>query len=84
MQLDSVKFGAASAVAFALLWLVCSLLVILIPGAMMETTGHMVHADLTNMQWRLGLTGFVFGLIAWSVLAGLTGWLVAAIYNRLV
>jgi hypothetical protein len=36
MQLDSVKFGAASAVALALLWLACSLSVILILGGMVE------------------------------------------------
>lgn len=84
MKLNAIKFGVASAVAFAILWVVCSFLVVMMPGLMMEMSGHMVHTDLTEMQWHMGFAGVLIGLLAWSFVAGITGWLVAAIYNRLI
>jgi hypothetical protein len=36
------------------------------------------------MQWQLSLTGALLGVVAWSLVAGITGWLVAAVYNRLL
>lgn len=84
MKLNATKFGVASAFAFAILWVVCSLLVVVMPGIIMEMSGHMVHADLVGVQWHMGLAGVVIGMFAWSFVAGITGWLVAAIYNRLV
>ena len=84
MKLNATKFGVASAVAFAILWVICSLFVVVMPGMMMEMSGHMVHTDLAGIQWHMGLTSVVIGLFAWSFVAGITGWLVATIYNRLI
>lgn len=84
MKLEAVKFGMASAITFAVLWIFCSLFVWISPGMMMDMSGHMVHGDLTQMQWQLSLSGIVFGLIIWSILAGITGWLIVTIYNRLI
>ena len=84
MKLDAVKFGMAFAIASAILWIICSLFVWVLPSMMMEMSGHMVHGDLSQMGWSLSLTGVLIGLVTWSILAGITGWLIAYIYNRLM
>ncbi len=84
MKLNAAKFGLAWAITFGIFWLVCSLAVWLMPGAMMGISGHMIHGDLSAMNWHLSLAGAVAGLVAWSLLAGVTGWLVALVYNRLL
>ena len=83
MTLNALKFGMASAITAAILWLACSLLVMLIPAMMLSVSGEMVHMRLNEMGWHLTFTGVVVGLVAWSVSAGIAGWLLAAIYNRL-
>lgn len=84
MKLSSKMFGLAAAAAFAILWVLCSLIVLALPNASMTVTGHMVHADLSGWQWDMRLSGIVIGLVAWSVVAGAAAWLTAAIYNRLL
>lgn len=84
MKLDATKFGIASAGAFAIIWTICSVFVMLMPETMMEMSGQMVHADLSAMRWNMGLTGVLFGLIAWSFISGITGWLIGVIYNRML
>ena len=83
MTLNALKFGMASAITAAILRLACSLLVMLIPAMMLSMSGEMVHMQLNEMGWHLTFTGVVVGLVAWSVSAGIAGWLLAAIYNRL-
>jgi len=84
MKIVAGKIGVAIAIASAILWGVCSLFVLLAPEGMLAMSGHMVHADLSTIQWHIGLSGFLIGMIAWAVLAGITGWLAAIIYNRLI
>lgn len=84
MTLQTTKFGVACALATAILWIICSLLVVLMPVAMMNLSGHMMHGDFSMWQWRMGMHGFFFGLIAWSLVAGVFGWLLTVIYNKLV
>lgn len=84
MKLDATKFGLAWTITFGIFWLVCSVLVWLMPGMMMGMSGHMVHWDLSAMHWQISLPGVLLGLVAWSLLAGMVGWLVAVVYNRLL
>lgn len=84
MKIDALKFGLAASIIFAAAWVICSLFVISMPTAMMQMSGHMVHADFGQMSWNLGWIGFVYGLVAWSVVAGIMGSGIAAVYNRLV
>ena len=44
----------------------------------------MMHADFSGVNWSLHLTGFLLGGILWVLTAGVTAWLLAAIYNRLL
>ena len=83
MTSNPVKLGIASAIAFAILWIICSAIVYVSPGPMMEVSGHMIHADLSTLSWKLTWPGFIMGLIGWMVVAGVTSWLIALIYKLL-
>ncbi len=84
MKLDAMKLGMATGIVFALIWALCSLLVALMPTAMMRMSGHMIHADLGGMNWTMTGTGLILGLILWTVLPAVLVWAVASVYNRLV
>ncbi len=84
MKIDAIKLGLATAIVFAVFWAICSLLVFSMPMGMMQMSGHMVHAELGHMSWTLTWGGFVFGLLAWSIVAGFTVRAIAALYNRLL
>ena len=83
MKLNAIKFGLASAVSASIIWLVCSLLVVIMPGMMMSMSGDMVHMKLNDMGWNLSLFGVIFGMLGWAIIAGTMGWTLASIYNRL-
>jgi uncharacterized membrane protein YbhN (UPF0104 family) len=84
MRIDAIKFGLATAITTAIVWVLCSILVLAMPSPMMNMSGHMVHANLNGMNWTLTFTGFVLGLISWSIWAGIFGWILAYFYNMLV
>lgn len=84
MEINATKFGLATTIVFAVFWAICSLFVMSMPLGMMRMSGHMVHSDFGHMAWTLNWGGFVYGLFAWSVLAGLIAWAIAAVYNRLI
>ncbi len=81
MKLDAMKLAAAAAMTTAVIWTVCAALVALLPGNMMNLSGHMVHADLAAMNWTLTWVGYFVGLVIWSFSAAVTGWLIATFYN---
>ena len=83
MKLNPINFGIALAVTAAILWILCSLVVMAMPGPMMNMSGHMIHSDMNTMNWTLSFTGVFVGLVAWTVVAGIFGWLLAIIYNLL-
>ncbi|MHA1157251.1 MAG: DUF5676 family membrane protein [Alphaproteobacteria bacterium] len=83
MHVNAPKLGLATGIVFAISWVICSALVVLLPGGTMQISGHMIHAELGAMDWTMTATGFVVGLIAWSVSAGLIAWAIGAVYNRL-
>lgn len=83
MTLDPKRLGLAVAVATAILWLLCSAAVSIVPGPAMTITGHMVHGDLSDFAWSLSWGGVLIGLVAWTISAAVAAWLVAWTYNRL-
>ena len=83
MRINSLSFGIASAATAAVFWLLCSAIVAVMPGPMMNMSGHMVHANLDGMMWTLTFSGVIVGLLVWSLFAGLFGWVLAVIYNLL-
>ena len=84
MKINAAKMGMAAAMAFGIVWIICSLLVWVFPGAMMNMSGHMVHGDLSAMTWHMSMTGVLTGFFIWSVVAGFVAWLAVTVYNRLV
>ena len=46
--------------------------------------GNLANMQLQDMGWHLTLVGALWGLVAWAVVAGFSGWLLATIYNRLL
>ena len=83
MKINPLKFALASAITAAVAWIICSLLVWIMPGAMMNTTENMVHMEMARGGWMLSPIGVVWGLIAWGLFAGIFAWLLATIYNLL-
>jgi hypothetical protein len=83
MKLDANKLGISLGGATALLWIICSTLVAVLPSPMMAITGHMLHANMQQLGWTLTLAGFIVGLVSWTICGTATGWLIAKIYNRL-
>ncbi|KFZ28341.1 hypothetical protein IDAT_08480 [Pseudidiomarina atlantica] len=82
MKLNAKKFGLAAGGAFAVLWGVCSLLVLIMPSSMMALTEGMVHGKLSGFEWHVSFSGFVTGLFGWSLGAMITGWLIVTLYNK--
>lgn len=83
MKLNPMKFALASSISASILWLICSVLVMIMPGMMMSMSGDMVHMELNDMGWHLSLSGVIFGMMGWSIIVGTMGWILASIYNRL-
>jgi len=81
MKLEATKLALAAAMATAVLWTICSALVAAMPGSMMGVSGSMVHADFSTMSWSMNMVSFVIGLILWSLMAAVLGWLIATFYN---
>lgn len=81
MKLNEKAFAIASAGSFSIVWIVCSLLVMVMPDMMSNMSGKMLHTDWNTMGWHMTLMGVIVGGILWTLLAGITGWLIAKIYN---
>ena len=83
MKIDSTKFALGAAITAAIVWMVCSMFVWMIPGGMTNVTTNMMHMDMARSGWTISPLGVVWGLIAWSLFAGIFAWLLATIYNML-
>ena len=84
MKLDPKGLALAAAITTGVVWIICSALVAALPGRMMGMTGYMVHADFGQTNWTMNSTGFLVGLIVWTLAIGATAWLFATLHNRLV
>ncbi len=83
MKLSPTKLAISGAATATILWIICSVMVLLMPGAMLNMTGYMLHGDFSGMEWHIDSVNLLLGLIAWVVTGAATGWLVAVFYNRL-
>ncbi len=83
MKINSLNFALAAAITAGVVWLICSVFVWMIPGGMMNVTTNMMHMDMSRSGWTISPIGVVWGLVAWSLFAGIFAWLLATIYNRL-
>lgn len=83
MKLNANKLALAAAISFAVLWVLCSLLVVSFPNQSMHVSNAMMHSSM-SWQWDMQWLGLLIGLIAWSLTAGVSAWLIATIYNCLL
>lgn len=83
MKINSSKMGFSCAIAFSVAWVLCSLMVVMMPNIMLFITGGMVHVDLSSLEWEMKLSTVVIGLIGWSLSAGCLGWLISTLYNKI-
>ncbi|MGB1256094.1 MAG: DUF5676 family membrane protein, partial [Thiolinea sp.] len=63
MKIDSRHLAIAVAISLAIMWVICSLFVALIPEAVMSLTGVMIHAELSAFTWSLTWANFFIGLV---------------------
>lgn len=82
MHIKEGKFAVAVMVATAVVWVLCSLIVTVMPSISMQATRHMMHTDFSGMQWDMHWLGFLWGLVLWTASAGIFAWLIAFTYNR--
>lgn len=75
-----VSFSLAS--ASGILSVVCAILLALAPEATLKFFGSIFHgADLTKIASPVTLSGVIMGLIAVVIVAFVSGWIFAAVYN---
>ena len=82
MKLNANALAIAAATTTAVLWILCSLIVVLLPEMSMNMSGYMMHTDFADMQWSMNVTGFIVGLIVWSLFVGVAAWLLSVFYNK--
>lgn len=83
MKINSLKFGMASAITATIVWIICSLLVWMVPGAMMNMTTNLFHMEMGKSGFMLTPIGVIWGLVGWSLFAGVFALILATIYNLL-
>ncbi|MBT8143024.1 MAG: hypothetical protein HKN88_08230 [Gammaproteobacteria bacterium] len=88
MKLNAAKLALSGALSTAILWILCSLFVVFSPDMMWNMTEHMTHMDFQSlghdMSWTMSMTGFMTGLIVWSLCSAVFLWLLAVIYNYII
>jgi len=79
MKLDTMKLANAFALAMAILWIICSAVVWILPSFSLQITSWWMHGmDLTAMgNWNLTFANFLLGGILVIVSAWITGWVLA-------
>ena len=83
MKINPLNFALASTITAAVVWTICSLLVWMMPGAMMNMTTNLFHMEMAKSGFTLSPLGVIWGLIGWSLFAGVFAWILATVYNLL-
>ncbi|WP_417446688.1 DUF5676 family membrane protein [Kangiella sp.] len=83
MKIKPLTLGIATAIAFAIVWTLCFIFVWVLPSLSMNVFEDMMHSTEMGMEWHISMSGFLVGLVVWSVCGGFTAWLLAVIYNKL-
>lgn len=81
MKINPPSFGLAAALTAAVLWSVYSASVFALLIAAMNLSGDMAYTNFGSFEWMDFLSRFSVNLVALSLGAGLTGWLIAVFYN---
>ena len=79
MKNNTMKFANAFALGMAVLWVLCSAVIWLLPSFSWTVTGWWMHGmDLSSMGgWNLTISNFLLGGITAIASAWITGWILA-------
>ena len=81
-KLNAKVVSLSLATVSAILSLLCAFLIALAPVAAVKFFGSIFHGmDVTRIAAPITLSGVITGLIAVVIVALITGWLFAVIYN---
>lgn len=84
MRIDPNKLGLAGAVAIGVLWTLYSLIVFLLMITAITLSGDSAYTNFAGFDRQMPFVKFILSLFALSFGAGLTGRLIAEIYNFLI
>lgn len=82
MKLNEKSFAKASGVWGALFYIGCYLFSIIWPVFFKLVTASWFHMVNFNGIWKVNTDGFILGLISFTVFSWLSGWFLAASYNK--
>lgn len=82
MKLDIKAVAIAEALVVAAVFVICALVVAMVPEQTAVATKYWFHIDLSSLARPISWGGFLSGLIVSTVALGLAGAVWAWIYNR--
>ena len=82
MELDKKKFALAAAEVFAIWYVICALLVALVPNLAVKLFSWIVH--LVNIEPGVSFPEVIYGFIEVVVLSYITAYVFAWLHNRAV
>jgi hypothetical protein len=69
MNINSIKIATVTAGYVAAVWVLCSIAVVIAPDTLRYISGAMMHLDLSQWDWEMGMDTFVVGP-CWNVGSG--------------
>ena len=83
MRLRPRTLGISAGLVAASTFIVCGLLVAVVPGAASSVFSWVFHINLTGMTRPISMANFLGGLLAFSIFVALVVGGTAGLYNRL-
>ena len=83
MGLETKKFAFAVAETAGIVYLVCTLVVILFPSSSITLLGWIAHVQSSSIAARtVTFPGFILGLLQVVIYSYIIAWVFAKIYNK--
>jgi len=83
MKLQTNKLSLSSAVAAAVLYVICWAFVAALPDLATTVTENMLHTKFDDIAWKMTPSSLIVGTFTWGLATGFAVWLVAVLYNRM-
>lgn len=83
-ELKPAKVGLSLGLVFAIISLVCAILVAIIPGSMLTLANNIFHGlDVTQIVKAISWASVIVGIIETFIIGFIGGWLFARVYNKI-
>ncbi len=82
MRVNSRALGTSAGLVAAGTFVICGVLVAIVPGATSAFLGWVLHIDFSAMARPISVASFFGGLILFSAFVGICVGMVSALYNR--